>query len=35
MIAGAVLVFICDAGEGVFHYGFPGDFAEDFVEFGA
>ena len=32
MIANAVLVFICHAGEGMLHHRFPGDFAEDFVE---
>ena len=35
MIANAVLVFICNAGEGMLHHRFPGDFAENFVKVGA
>ena len=32
MIADAVFVFVGNAGEGVLHHGFPGDFTEDLVQ---
>ena len=35
MIADAVLVLVCNAGEGMVHHRLPGDFAEDFVQGGA
>ena len=35
MIADAVLVLVCNAGEGMLHHRFPGDFAEYLVQGGA
>ena len=35
MITDAVLVLVGNAGQRMFHHGFPGDFTEDFVQGGA
>ena len=35
MIADAILVFVCNAGEGMLHHRLPCDFTEDFVQAGA